>query len=223
MAGPLPDRPAMTDRLPAAATRQVGILLYPDVEVLDFAGPYEVFTTASRMAQRDAPAAPPPFAVCTLARQPGAVRARAGLQALADHGFDDHPTIDLLLVPGGVPDQPLADPATLAWLARTAPRAEVVASVCTGAFLLAAAGLLRDGLSVTTHWEDLDDLRRFAPTLRVLADRRYVDHGPLITSAGISAGIDMSLHLVARLAGLALAERTARQMDVVWTKDIGGA
>ena len=202
-------------------TYQVGILLYPDVEVLDFAGPYEVFTTASRMALRRWPEAAPPFAVCTVARHAGPVRARAGLQALADHGFDHHPPIDLLIVPGGVVDAPLADAATLAWLASTAPAAQRVASVCTGAFLLAAAGLVPAATPVTTHWEDLDDLRRFAPGLQVLADRRYVDTGRLVTSAGISAGIDMSLHLVSQLTDLALAERTARQMDVVWTRDAG--
>lgn len=207
--------------LPTGRTRRVGILLYPEVEVLDFAGPYEVFTTASRMALRHAPGAPPPFVVCTVARVAGPVRARAGLQALADHGFDDHPPLDLLIVPGGVVDAPLADAATLAWLTRAAPAAERVASVCTGAFLLAAAGLLPAGTPVTTHWEDLDDLRRFAPGLQVLAERRYVDTGRLVTSAGISAGIDMSLHLVGQLEGLALAERTARQMDVVWTRDAG--
>jgi transcriptional regulator GlxA family with amidase domain len=204
-----------------AATRQVAILLYPDVEVLDFAGPYEVFTTASRMALRLAPAVPPPFAVCTVARQAGPVRARAGLQALADHALDAHPAIDLLLVPGGVVDAPLADGATLGWLARQAPQAEITASVCTGVFLQAAAGLLPLGTKVTTHWEDIDDLRRAHPGLDVLPQRRYVDQGRLVSSAGISAGIDMSLHLVARLAGTALAERTARQMDVVWTRDVG--
>ncbi len=200
-----------------ATTRQVAILLYPDVELLDFAGPYEVFTTASRMALRLAPAAPPPFAVCTVARQAGPVRARAGLQALADHGLDAHPAIDLLLVPGGVVDAPLADGATLGWLARQAPQAEITASVCTGVFLLAAAGLLPMGTPVTTHWEDIDDLRRTHPRLEVLPQRRYVAQGRLVSSAGI----DMSLHLVARLAGTALAERTARQMDVVWTRDVG--
>lgn len=209
----------MTRTTPAA--RRVAILLYPDVEVLDFAGPYEVFTTASRMALRLAPASPPPFEVCTVARQAGPVRARAGMQALADHGLDSHPAIDLLLVPGGVVDALLADAATLGWLARQAPQAEITASVCTGVFLLAAAGLLAPGTPVATHWEDIDDLRRAHPGLNVLPQRRYGDQGQIVSSAGISAGIDMSLHLVARLAGMALAERTARQMDVVWTRDGG--
>jgi len=202
-----------------AATCQVLILLYPEVEVLDFAGPYEVFTTASRMALRAAPDAAPPFAVHTVAAQAGAVRARAGLRTLADHGLADAPAADWLIVPGGVVDQPLADAATMAWLARQGAAAQGVASVCSGAFLLAAAGLLRPGSAVTTHWEDADDLQRAHPALRVLPQRRYIDLGHVVSSAGISAGIDMALHLVARLHSPALAWRTARQMDVVWTVD----
>jgi transcriptional regulator GlxA family with amidase domain len=200
-------------------TRRIGILLYPEVEVLDFAGPYEVFTTASRMAARSAPQAPPLFEVCTLARVPGLCRARAGLQALADHGLQLHPRLDVLLVPGGVTTAEQRQAETLLWLSRTAPGCEIVASVCTGAFLLADAGLLPAGTPVTTHWEDLDDLQRAHPALQVLPGRRWVDCGRLVTSAGISAGIDMSLHLVERLAGRALAERTARQMDFDWTED----
>lgn len=201
-------------------TLQVGLLLYPGVEVLDFAGPFEVFTTASRMALRTAPSQPPPFAVWTVASQPGPVLARAGLQVLADHGLAAHPVPSLLLVPGGVVGDVLQQPTTLAWLAAQAPQAACVASVCTGAFLLAAAGLLPAGTAVTTHWEDADDLQRAHPALRVQPQRRYIDNGHTATSAGISAGIDMALHLVARFASQALAERTARQMDVSWTQDV---
>jgi transcriptional regulator GlxA family with amidase domain len=101
------------------------------------------------------------------------------------------------------------------WIARTSARAQLTASVCTGAFLLAAAGLL-DGLRVTTHWEDADDLGRRYPSVRVESGPRWIDAGRVITSAGISAGIDMSLHLVRRLTDPALAARTARQMDFAW-------
>ncbi|MFM2066409.1 MAG: hypothetical protein RLZZ584_1318 [Pseudomonadota bacterium] len=213
----------------AARTRQVAILLFDDIEVLDFAGPYEVFTTASRVHgnwRRAAAAAagehqaPPdaecaPFAVCTVAARPGPVRARAGLVVLPDHGLHDHPAPDLLIVPGGVVDAALLDDALVAWITRTAASAEVVASVCTGAFLLGRAGLLH-GRSVTTHWEDVGELRARHPGLQVHTDRRWVDEGRVVSSAGISAGLDMSLHLVARLAGAALARATARQMDYEW-------
>jgi transcriptional regulator GlxA family with amidase domain len=207
----------------AVRTRHVGILMFPEVEVLDFAGPYEVFTTASRMALRQVPQAAPPFVVSTLARRSaldhGACRARAGLRTQVDHGLQDHPPVDVLIVPGGVVTDELKQPETLAWLARTAPGCEIVASVCTGTFLLAAAGLLPAGSKVTTHWEDIADLRQAHAALDVHEGLRWIDGGRIVTSAGISAGIDMSLHLVERLAGRALAERTARQLDFAWTEN----
>lgn len=208
----------------SAPTCRIGLLLYPDVEALDAAGPYEVFTCASRMALRLAPGAPPPFTVQTLAAAAGPVRARAGLAFGADLALADAVPPDLLLVPGGVVDAALRDAALLARIARLAAAARGVASVCTGAFLLAAAGVLPAGAWVTTHWEDAADLARAFPALRVDATRRYLvlpqpDGRFIATSAGIHAGIDLSLHLVARLAGQALAERTARQMDVAWQRD----
>jgi transcriptional regulator GlxA family with amidase domain len=193
---------------------QVGILLFDDVEVLDFAGPYEVFTTASRMRAREADGVTP-FRVVTVARHGGIVRARAGLVVQADHAFADAPPIDVLIVPGGVVDGALACRETLAWIETVAPRCRIVASVCTGVFLLAAAGVLGDA-PVTTHWEDIDDLRAAFPGRTVVESVRWVEHGRIVSSAGIAAGIDMSLHLVERLAGRALADRTARQMDVRW-------
>ena len=211
----------------SGTTRRVDILLFQDVEVLDFAGPYEVFTTASRMAARLTPGSVPPFAVRTVAGAAGPVRARAGLQALADAGFGDEAApAGVLIVPGGVVDEARRDEATLRWIADAAAGAELVASVCTGAFLLADAGLIAAGTPVTTHWEDIADLRRDHPALDVREGLRWVDGGHiangsagLVTSAGISAGIDMSLHLVERLAGRALAKRTARQMDFEWTEN----
>lgn len=194
---------------------RVGILMYDEVEALDFAGPYEVFTTATRMQARLVPAAHAPFEVCTIARERGPVRARAGMVVLVDHGFAEAPPIDLLLVPGGVVDGALACAETLAWIARVAPRCAIVASVCTGALLLSAADVVGDA-PLTTHWEDLDELRRARPGRAVVENARWVEHGRILSSAGIAAGIDMSLHLVERLAGRALAERTARQMDVRW-------
>jgi len=121
----------------------------------------------------------------------------------------------VLLVPGGVHNAAMNDAATLEWLARTAPACEIVASICTGAFLLAAAGIAPDA-PLTTHWEDLDDLRQAFPHRVVVDGVRWVEDGHVLSSAGIAAGIDMSLHLVERLASRTLAERTARQMDVRW-------
>jgi len=197
-------------------TLRVRILAYDGVEALDFAGPFEVFTTASRVSQRMNPGAPAPFEVASVAlgaNEP--VQARAGLRLLADHDLAANPMADLLVVPGGVVDAPMASPATLRWIADCAAGAQLVASVCTGVFLLAKSGVaVRE--AVTTHWEDIADLRGQFPLLDVRENERWVDSGRIVSSAGISAGIDMSLYLVERLAGRPLAERTARQMDYAW-------
>lgn len=201
---------------PRPAPLQVAILVFDEVEVLDLGGPYEVFTTATRMHQRLQPGSPALFAVQCVARTLQPVRARAGLQVLPDADFATASAPDVLIVPGGVVDAAAACPTTQAWVAGAAHGAQISASVCTGAFILAAAGVLTQG-PVTTHWEDIADLRRQFPQLAVQENVRWVDQGARVTSAGISAGIDMCLHLVGRLAGLPLAERTARQMDTPWT------
>lgn len=203
-----------------SASLRVLILAFDGVEALDFAGPFEVFTTASRVSQRMRPGSAAPFEVASVAHvaagQP--VQARAGLQLLANHALAGSPPADVLIVPGGVVDAPMASPETLHWIARTAAEAKIVASVCTGAFLLAASGVVTDD-AVTTHWEDIAELRERFPSLDVREDVRWVDNGRIVSSAGISAGIDMSLHLVERLAGRELAERTARQMDYAWNRN----
>lgn len=196
----------------------VCILVFDGVEALDFAGPYEVFTTASRVHGRIHPDADALFEVACVSRDGQAIQARAGLRVLPEHSFSDNPPCDLLVVPGGVVDAAMACPQTLDWIARTAARAQITASVCTGAFLLAASGVVRTE-SVTTHWEDIVDLRARFSALTVHEGPRWIDNDHVVTSAGISAGLDMSLHLVARLAGPILAERTARQMDYWWRAD----
>lgn len=199
-------------------TYRVAIYVFPEVEALDFAGPYEVFSTASRVHARERPGEPTAFEVCTVARERAPVRARAGLTVLPDHDLASCPAPDLLLVPGGVVDAEVADVRVVEWVRAQARTVPIVASVCTGAFVLARAGLLR-GRTATTHWEDAEALRAACPDLRVREDLRWVDEGAVVTSAGIAAGIDMSLHLVARLAGDRLAERTARQMDVPYRRE----
>lgn len=198
--------------------RNVGIFLFDDVEVLDFTGPFEVFSTAARVAARGQPDVAPPFRVFTVAATRATIRARGGLRVEPDFAVGEHPPIDVLIVPGGVVTAELTKREVIAWVASSAARAQLTASVCTGAFLLGKAGLLR-GRCATTHWEDLDDLRRLAPDTVVVDAPRWVDAGDIVTSAGISAGIDMSLHVVARLAGETLAQRTARQMDYRWSRD----
>lgn len=196
----------------------VGIFLFPEIEMLDFSGPYEVFTTAARVAARQNPQQESIFSVCSIAETQQAVRARAGLQFIPDFSIDAHPHIDLLIIPGGVINLELEKPNVIDWINRISTSATITASVCTGAFLLAKAGVLL-AHQATTHWEDLNDLKNTFPSLKVIDNVRWVDEGSVVTSAGISAGIDMSLHLVARIAGMSLAERTARQMEFEWTRN----
>lgn len=191
------------------------LLMFDEVELLDFAGPYEVFTTANRVAGHASSPAAQPFRLRTASPDGQPVRARAGLGLQPDLALHDAAAPDLLIVPGGVVDRLRQDPAFLATLTRLGRDADRVASICTGAFLLADAGLLRDA-EATTHWEDLDALGRQHPHLRLRPDRRWVDTGRVLSSAGIAAGLDLSLHLVRRCAGVELAQRTARQLDYPW-------
>ncbi|HMK09746.1 MAG TPA: DJ-1/PfpI family protein [Anaerolineales bacterium] len=199
-------------------TWTVGIYLYDAVEVLDFAGPFEVFSTAARVDGRRKPPHPPIFVVSTVGRGFAPIVARGGLRVQPAFGLEDHPPLDVLVLPGGVVDAEFASAEVITWIQRAAATTSVMASVCTGAFLLAQAGLL-DGKRATTHWEDIPELRRLFPAIDVVEGRRWVDLDSIVTSAGISAGIDMSLHLVARLAGEDLARRTARQMQYDWWDD----
>ncbi|SDS65035.1 DJ-1/PfpI family protein [Halopseudomonas xinjiangensis] len=194
---------------------RVRIMLFPEVEILDFAGPYEVFSVASRVAQRDGLLPHPAFVVEAVSGSRSTVSARHGLGMVPDVDFDDAAAADVLIVPGGVVAQPLNDPASLGWLQRACSEAGIVASVCTGAFLLARIGLLTNQ-RVTTHWEDIPGLRSAYPELDVVESVPFVDLGNLLTSAGISAGIDMSLHLVGRILGPKAAKATARQMQYAW-------
>ncbi len=198
--------------------RCVGIYVYDEVEVLDFAGPFEVFSVASRLALRDAPGTSPPFRVLTVAAAAAEVRARGGLRVVPDASIASHPPLDVVIVPGGVMEAQRADRAVVAWVAAQAATAEVVASVCTGAFLLAEAGLL-EGRRVATHWEDRDDLARAFPGLHVVPGMGWIDEGRILTAAGISAGIDAALHLVGRFCSDAFAARAAHQMEYAWRRN----
>lgn len=198
--------------------RGIGIYVFDDVEVLDFAGPFEVFSVASRVAARLDVHASPPFEVFTVSASGEPVTARGGLVVTPGHSFSDHPAIDVLIVPGGVMDAVLARPEVVEWVTTRSRGAELTASVCTGAFLLGRAGLL-GGKKVTTHWEDAADLRAALPETDVVEGVKWVDEGDVVTSAGISAGIDMCLHLVTRFLGEGMAVATARQMDYRWEPD----
>jgi transcriptional regulator GlxA family with amidase domain len=196
-----------------AQPRNVGILIFPDVEVLDFCGPFEVFASTSLPPQTDGDPETRLFEVFTIAERAELVACRGGLLVQPNHTLDDHPPLDLVVIPGGYGTlREQENPVILDWITRQRRTGALTTSVCTGAFLLGAAGLL-DGLRATTHWTTIDGLRTHLPATDVLADVRIVDEGEIITSAGVSAGIDMALHVVRRLHGAEVARRTARDME----------
>lgn len=194
-----------------------GILVFDQVEVLDLGGPFEVFSTAGRLART--PADEPLLRVVTIAAAARPVRARGGLKVVPDHTLDEDPPFDVLVIPGGVTTAVEEDAQVIDWLARRHETSALTFSICTGAFLLAATGAL-NGRPATTHWEDQDELASRWPDVRVRRDVRWVDDGDIVTSAGISAGIDASLHIVGRLHGVELADRTARQMEYGWNSKV---
>lgn len=185
----------------------VGILLFNEVEVLDFAGPFEVFSICSDADQQKL------FNVFTISEQTE-IRARNGLMVHSHYHLDTTPQIDLLVIPGGLGaetvemyNEPLRQ-----WLLQRHAQAQLTFSICTGAFILAEAGLL-NGLKATTHWMDIPRLTQEYPQIEVLSDVKYVDEGQIITAAGISSGINASLYIVAKLHGLDIAKQTAKRME----------
>jgi transcriptional regulator GlxA family with amidase domain len=198
--------------------KRVGILVYPEVEVLDFAGPFEVFSV-TRLDEERRREQPSPFEVVLVAERTAPVRASGGLRVLPEYDLVGCPPLDVLVVPGGWGSRREVDNAALiGWIRERAARAEVTASVCTGAFLLARAGLL-NGRPATTHWRSLDRLRDTFPAVTVERHRHVVQDGALFTSAGIAAGIDLALQVVARYHGEAVARATARHMEYPYPED----
>lgn len=191
-----------------------GIFIFDGVEVLDFAGPFEVFSrtrlrpgTESRRSEDSAP-----FEVFTIAATREPVRATGGLRVVPHHDFASAPRVDLLVIPGGFGTRPLLeDNATLDWIRRTAASARTVTSVCTGSLLLARAGLLA-GRRATTHWGALDLLAGIDPTVTVDREARVVTDG-IVSSAGVAAGIDMAFAVVEQICGRAVADETAHYIE----------
>lgn len=182
-----------------------GILLFPDAEELDFVGPWEVFTMARHSGHES-------DRVVTIAERDEPVRCAKGLRVLPDHTFADAPALDVVLVPGGQGTRvEIENPVLLDWLRKTAASCQWVTSVCTGSLLLHGAGLAR-GKRVTTHWGFITQLRERGD-VEVLEKVRYVRDGNLVTSAGVSAGIDMALWLVGQLHGVPHARLTQKLME----------
>ena len=192
--------------------KRVGIVLFTNIEVLDFCGPFEVFSV-TRLHEDKRREEPSPFEVLLVAEKSAPVVTTGGMKVIPDHTFASCPKLDILVVPGGWGTRTeLGNPAMLDWLRRRAVEVETLTSVCTGSMLLGYAGLL-DGRHATTHWRSLDWMRESFPGVTVEYDQHVVEDGSVLTSAGISAGIDMALKVVARYCGEGIARATAKQME----------
>jgi transcriptional regulator GlxA family with amidase domain len=214
--GPMRTAEAKEDvHVPQSYTRNVAIVLYEGVELLDFAGPGEVFAAAANVgADRGQPA----FKVYTVApvRQP--LKSQGFVTIHPEYGIDDAPPPDILVIPGGSSQTLLKSERFMTWAGAVMKTATITLTVCTGAFVPATVGLL-DGKSATTHHGSFERLRSAAPRVTLIEGKRFVDNGAIITTAGVSAGIDGALHAVARLLGRNVADNTARYMEYHWTPE----
>ena len=182
----------------------VAILLFDGVQIIDYTGPYEVFGQAG-------------FRVFTVAAGPGPITTNMEMRVTPTYTLENAPEAKVLVIPGGGVEG-ANDPRVLAWIRERAGSVEHLLTVCNGAFILAATGLL-DGLTATTFYDLLPELREFAPKVRIVADQRFVDNGKIITTAGLSSGIDGSLHVVERLLGKGRAQQVALNMEYDWRPD----
>jgi transcriptional regulator GlxA family with amidase domain len=196
--------------------RNIAIFIFDDVEVLDFAGPFEVFGVCGLRTMKEKP-----FNVYTVAEKELIV-ARNGLKIIPHYTWNNCPEPDILLLPGGggyLADgtafgtrKEIHNELLLDWIRKKNETTELMLSVCTGSFLLARAGLL-EGLSATTHWKAVEAMKQLAPNTTILPGERWVDNGRIILSAGVSAGIDMSFYVIAKLLGEELAKETAEYIQ----------
>jgi transcriptional regulator GlxA family with amidase domain len=185
----------------------VGIFLFNDIELLDFAGPYEVFSVTSELNNYTL------FKVFTISEDGKDVRSVNGLSILPDYSFDNHLPIDILIIPGGVGTKAeMNKEAVLHWIKTNYTSSKITMSVCSGARLLGKLGLLDDIESITHH-EVIADLKKIAPKTIINIDKRFIDIGKIMTSGGISAGIDLSMHIVKKLFGEEIAHKTSIYME----------
>lgn len=188
---------------------QVGILLFDEVEVMDFAGPFEVFSLAETVEKQKL------FQVHTLSPDGQQISARNGLKVQPDYAIHHMPALDILIIPGGYGAEEIIihDPVIIQWIQTQSQQVKLLASICTGALVLAEAGLL-NGLQATTHWMDLDRLQHDYPEVIVKSGVKFVDQGSIMTSAGISAGIHLALHIVKEWVNIDCARTVIKRMDI---------
>lgn len=190
---------------PQPAGLQAAILIFDGVQIIDYTGPYEVFGQAG-------------FNTFTVAEKPDPITTSMGMIVTPNYTLDNNPKPDVIIIPGGNIDPALNSPKVIRWIQESERGARHVLSVCNGAFILAKTGLL-DGLSTTTFYGLIEELRAAAPKTKVLTDRRYVDNGKYISTAGISSGIDGSLYVVSKIRGMGRAQMVALNMEYNWDPD----
>ncbi|KAB2389570.1 MULTISPECIES: DJ-1/PfpI family protein [Bacillus cereus group] len=185
----------------------VGIFLFNEVEVLDFAGPFEVFSVTEVNEEK-------PFTVYTVSENGEMITARNGLKVQPDYSIENLPPVDILIIPGGLGARKyeIKNEIVIKWIRQQMKEVKLMTSVCTGALLLAKAGLL-EGLKATTHWASIEKFKNEFQNVEVIENVKFVDAGHIITSAGISAGINMAFHIVKNLLGVHVAEDTAKRME----------
>ena len=190
--------------------RNLAILLFDDIEVMDFCGPFEVFSVTNELNDNIQ------LNVFTIAEHASPILTRNGLSVNPKYTIQNSPTPHIILVPGGQGSRRVMNnPLITSWLTNSFENLELMLSVCTGSIILAKTGLL-DGLEATTHHDVIDLLKEVAPNTKIIPSRRFIDNGKVITSAGISAGIDMSLYVVSKLFGVDIARKTATYMEYNW-------
>ena len=197
------------------AARNLAIFIFNGVQIIDYTGPFEVFGQAHDRGQHI-------FNVYTVAEKADPITTNMGMTVVPKYTIDNMPKADVILMPGGGVEEQMNNPKVIKWVQDSAREAEYVMSVCNGAFFLGKAGLL-DGLTATTYYGLIDELKKLAPRARVVTDQRFTDNGKIITTAGLSSGIDGALHLVERIAGRGRAQEIALNMEYNWQPDAGYA
>ena len=197
--------------------KNLAILIFDDVEVLDFAGPFEIFSATNELNENKL------LNIYTIALTDNPILAKNGLKVVADYTLDNCPKMDYLIIPGGSGTRALLkNEPFLAWFTRTAFDCEHLLSVCSGSLVLAVTGML-NGLSATTHHQVFDELTELAPKTEIVRNRRFIDNGKILTSAGVAAGIDMSLYMVGKLYGEKTAVKTAQYIEYDYSPEHGTA
>jgi putative intracellular protease/amidase len=202
-------QPAAIQKVP---TRNLAIFIFDGVQIIDYTGPFEVLGQAHDGEKKI-------FNVYTVAEKPGPITTNMGMTVVPKYSFADMPKTDVLVLPGGGVQKGLESPTVIKWVQDTAANAEYVMSVCNGAFYLGKAGLL-DGLTATTFYGLIDPLKELAPKARIVIDQRFVDNGKIITTAGLSSGIDGALHLIEKIVGRGRAQEVALNLEYNWQPDV---